>query len=159
MTTEAGAFTEAAELRRALIGSLDRAGGPPAATLADLQRMALDAPAYGVAVRALALPDPRVATALLHHMLDDPNWLVAVEAAATLALMGDRAGLRVLTGPPRSGSNSNVERFHVHAALLLLGERVPPASTRPRSVFADREALLDRLAPDGRLGHRAPPAR
>ncbi|MBV8880378.1 MAG: HEAT repeat domain-containing protein [Planctomycetaceae bacterium] len=128
-------------LREALAQALRQ--GPDPTTLAALERRARDGVPYGVAGDALGLADPREALPLLQRMLGHENWIVAVEAAATLALLGDRSGLTVLTGPARSATNSNIESFLIHAALLLLGEPVPPPERRSRSVFLDREALID----------------
>jgi hypothetical protein len=137
-------------LRAALGAALSRPEGPRVETVEALEAAAKDPPAYGVAASALALADPAAAVPLLRRMLADENAIVAVEAAATLALLGDRAGLRLLRAPVRGATNSLIEYFLIHAALLLLGEPVPPPGRRPRSVFAALERLLDEAsAPRG----------
>ncbi|MCE9584793.1 MAG: hypothetical protein K8T20_20070 [Planctomycetes bacterium] len=135
------------ELRSALAGTLTRDDHSAVRTLAQMEAASRTQPAYGVAGAALGLDDPAAALPLLRGMLADENWIVAVEAAATLALLGDRSGLGVLKGPARGGTNSMIECFHVHAALLVLGEPIPPPDRRPRSVFAALERLLDDAKP------------
>lgn len=135
------------ELRTALAKSLTRDETASLQTLAAMESAALEAPAYGVAGAALGLPDPSQAFPLLRRRLHDGNWIVAVEAAATLALLGDRSGLGVLKGPARGATNSLIEAFMVHAALLILGEPIPPPARRPRSVFAALERLIDEADP------------
>jgi hypothetical protein len=100
-------------------------------------------PPYGIAGLALLLPDPNAAKPQLNAMLEHKNLLVAIEAAATLAVLGDDAGVPVLLRTTVQ-SNSEVEFFFARAALTLLRRPLPPSLQKQRSVFGQLEAMVDR---------------
>jgi hypothetical protein len=103
-------------------------------------------PRYGVAACVLRLPTPVAGAAFLGGLLRDRNPLVALEAAAVLAILGQRTGIEVLR-KPEAATNSNIEAFYARAALVLLGEPIPAALRSSRSVFRHLEELIDACPP------------
>jgi hypothetical protein len=103
-------------------------------------------PRYGVAACVLRLPVPTSGATFLAGLLRDRNPLVALEAAAVLAILGQRTGLEVLR-KPEAATNSNIEAVYARAALVLLGEPIPSALRKSRSVFRHLEELIDACPP------------
>jgi hypothetical protein len=103
-------------------------------------------PRYGIAGCVLRLPTPASGTALLTGLLRDENPLVALEAAAALAILGQRTGIQILR-QPKGSTNSNIEAFYARAGLILLGEPIPPKLRAFRSVFIHLEQLIDACPP------------
>ncbi len=98
-------------------------------------------PAYGVPGKLLKLQNAKEGRPLLKKMLKDENELVTIEAAAVLAVLGFRDGLKHLQNV-RSLSNSNIEFFYAKAALILLGEPVPEKLKDRNSIFHGLNDLL-----------------
>jgi hypothetical protein len=68
-----------------------------------------------------------------------------LQSAAARALKADRSGVETLRNV-RTLTVSGVEFFIAKAALMLLEEQIPQALLSHRSVFGEREALIDLCA-------------
>jgi hypothetical protein len=147
-------------LRKALIQRMRRAGDASdqeslgdsrgAFTLQDFQAL-YETPGRerDAAIRALDLQNPQDAMPLLRQGLGNKDPLVAIKAATTLALLGSRDGIEKLKAV-NTCTNSQIEFFYSKAALVLLGEAVPPELEEKRSVFRDLEEMIRRCQVIGR---------
>jgi len=160
------ALREALQSALTRTGSADRRDGRAAPTGADIQRelereppdevhqrdlvasvdsvMTLDD--RTVAIPALERFVGRAAAALTARRVAAPSatpvTFAEVLAATVLATFGNRAGIPVLTSVGTL-TNSGIEFFYARGALIVLGEPIPPALTNRRSVFRQREELID----------------
>lgn len=113
----------------------------PVAVLAERYERMRGAASYGVAGELLHSPS-EAAVELLERMLGDDNPLVAIEAGAALAVLGNRAGVDVLRAT-QTCTSSQIEFFYARAGLTLLGEEIPEELAKQRSVFRHLEELLE----------------
>lgn len=132
-----------AALRAALIERLGIQADPPRlAALAAIENSSReDDWNFDHIVDVLHLDDPRTSLPFLRSMLAHKNPFVGLEAAALLAILGERSGLELLRGVTTM-TNSQIEFFYAKVALLVLGEEIPESPEQHRSVFRDLEMLV-----------------
>ncbi len=101
----------------------------------------------------LTLPDRGLAQPALARFVTRATWnssngaecavtLAELYAATVLALLDDRSGLPILRSVGTL-TNSQIEYFYARAALTLLHENIPASLVGRRSVFRQREGLID----------------
>ncbi|HPH65125.1 MAG TPA: hypothetical protein PLF40_05245 [Kofleriaceae bacterium] len=83
-------------------------------------------PTYGIGGHVLRLAQPEQGVPLLRRLLQHNNELMAIEAAAALAVLGQRDGVERLRNV-KTATSSHIEFWYASEALTLLGEPVPEA--------------------------------